>query len=227
MAKNKLNRRYPLSLATSILTLAVKSGIPMSMKQIVLASSSSYKKQLLQRLGIPFVVDAANVDETINTVMTPEQTARFLSLKKASHIAPKYSNSVIIGTDQVADLHGSPINKPHTHEQAVAQLRAQSGKSVYFHTAVTLLSKNLTGEVTKYTGVTSTEVHFRDLSLAQINAYLNHEKPYDCAGSFKAEGLGIRLFHRIDSVDPTALIGLPLIDLCSQLLNIGIEIPYN
>ncbi|MDG0968825.1 MAG: Maf family nucleotide pyrophosphatase [Porticoccaceae bacterium] len=197
------------------------------MKQIVLASSSPYKQRLLQRLGIPFVVDAANVDETTNTKLSPEQTARFLSLKKANHIAPKYPNSVIIGADQVADLNGSPINKPYTYEQAVAQLLEQSGKSVYFHTALTVLCTDSTGAMTKYTGVTSTEVHFRELSIAQIDAYLNHEKPYDCAGSFKSEGLGIRLFHRIDSADPTALIGLPLIDLCSQLLYVGIKIPHN
>jgi septum formation protein len=144
-----------------------------------------------------------------------------LALAKAREVATRFPDAVVIGSDQVADLHGEPLGKPGTHERAVAQLRRMRGETVVFQTAVAVVCRNTGFEQTELAAV---QVTFRQLSDQQIEQYLQAEKPYDCAGSAKSEGLGIALLTRIDNDDPTALIGLPLIRTCHLLRAAGVDV---
>lgn len=189
---------------------------------IVLASSSPYRRELMQRLAIPFSYSSPNVDETPLAGENPLTLCQRLAQAKAQALAAQYPTHLIIGSDQVADFNGEMIGKPLHHEQACQQLHRFSGQSVLFHSAVCLYNSQ-TGRL--HRDVNSTRVDFRTLDDATIERYLRHEQPYDCAGSFKCEGLGIALFQRIVSDDPTSLIGLPLIRVVDFLQAEGWRIP--
>ncbi|SAK76270.1 septum formation protein Maf [Caballeronia calidae] len=191
--------------------------------RLVLASSSPYRRELLERLRIPFDALSPDIDETPLAGETPEATAVRLSIAKARATAARIdadagAGVLVIGSDQVATFDGKQIGKPGTHEKAFAQLQAMRGRSVEFHSALCLFDSR-TGEAQSADIVT--RVRFRHYSDAQIEAYLRAETPYDCAGSAKAEGLGIALLEAIESDDPTALIGLPLIALTGMLAHAG------
>jgi septum formation protein len=191
---------------------------------LVLGSSSAYRKELLARLRLPFATRSPDVDETPQLDETPLLLAQRLALAKAQAVAlgceAEGMDAIVIGSDQVADLNGQCLGKPGSHANAVAQLRAMSGQTVRFHTAVAVLRPH-TGFQATFLNTVS--VGFRTLDAATIEAYLQLEQPYDCAGSAKAEGLGIALLERIDSNDPTALIGLPLIELTEALRQAGLD----
>lgn len=188
------------------------------MPQLILASTSRYRQELLARLRLPFEAVAPEVDETALPGEAPAALAERLALAKARSVAATHPNSVVIGSDQVADLGGEAIGKPGTHEAAAAQLRRMSGREVVFQTAVAIVAPGLAA-------IERAEVHvrFRELSEAAIEAYLRADAPYDCAGSAKVESLGIALLNAVESDDPTALIGLPLIRTCALLRRAGLE----
>ncbi len=192
----------------------------MPARRLLLASTSRYRHDLLQRLRLPFEVHAPDVDETPLAGEAPRELALRLALAKADAVAKLDAEAIVIGSDQVADLDGVAIGKPGDHARAVAQLRAMRGRSVVFHTAVAVV-----GEASAFRAaeVVSVTVRFRDLGDAEIEHYLRTEQPYDCAGSAKAETLGIALLEAIESDDPTALIGLPLIRTCALLRQAGID----
>lgn len=190
-------------------------------KTLVLASTSPFRRELLARLRLPFVTVSPRVDEATLPDESAFATAVRLAEAKARAPLQEYPDALIIGSDQVAELNGKHIGKPLTHENAVRQLRFMRGKSVSFHTALALLNGQ-TGYL--QTQVVQTIVRFRDLSDAQIDAYLVREQPYDCAGSAKSEGLGIALIAAMTGSDPNALIGLPLIELVTMLTNEGVEV---
>jgi septum formation protein len=187
---------------------------------LILASTSRYRRELLERLRLPFDVVSPQVDETPQAGESPAALAVRLAAAKAAAVAALHPQAVVIGSDQVAELDGSPIGKPGSHERAVAQLRAMRGRSVVFHTAVAV-QRAATG----YAGaaLAPVTVRFRDLGDAEIEHYLRTEQPYDCAGSAKCETLGIALLAAIESDDPTALVGLPLIRTCALLREAGID----
>ncbi|MBI3149866.1 MAG: septum formation inhibitor Maf [Betaproteobacteria bacterium] len=191
------------------------------MPKLILASTSPYRRALLERLRLPFEVVAPQVDEQPRPDESPEQTARRLAEAKARAVARQLEHGLVIGSDQVAELDGRPINKPLSHEKALAQLRGMQGREVVFHSALAVLDA-ATG--TAQVDSVPTRVHFRDLADAQLDRYLRLEQPYDCAGSAKVEGLGVVLLSRVESTDPTALIGLPLIRLCAMLKAAGLDI---
>ncbi|AQG99314.1 septum formation protein Maf [Burkholderia sp. KK1] len=189
--------------------------------RLILASSSPYRRGLLERLRIPFDVVTPDIDETPLAGETPEATSVRLSIAKARAAAGRIGDraaALVIGSDQVATFDGEQIGKPGTHEKAFAQLQAMRGRNVEFHSALCLYDSR-TGDAQSADIVT--RVRFRRYSDAQIETYLRAETPYDCAGSAKAEGLGIALLDAIESDDPTALIGLPLIALTGMLANAG------
>ncbi len=190
-------------------------------RHLILASGSVYRRDLLKRLRLPFDVVAPNVDEAPLRGETAECTALRLAEVKARAVAQPGQISLIIGSDQVAVLDGEKLDKPGSHAKAVRQLKAMRGKSVVFHTALCLY--NCASDKVQVANVPTT-VAFRNFSDAQIERYLASERPYDCAGSAKIEGLGVALVERVVSDDPTALIGLPLIQLISMLKNEGIAI---
>lgn len=196
------------------------------MQPIILASASPYKKMLIDRLGISFSCCAPDIDENPVSGESATALAQRLAEEKAQRIAHRFPQSVVIGADQVAAMDGEILGKPGTHQRAAAQLKAQSGRTVLFHSGISL-ARYTEGKLEQQSRVNSTEVHFRQLSDQQIEHYLNIDKPYDCAGSFKAEALGISLFSSVNSNDPSSLIGLPLIDLCSMLAEWNININYN
>jgi septum formation protein len=191
-------------------------------RPLVLGSTSRYRRELLQRLQIPFEVAAPDVDETPLPAEAPRDLALRLALAKAQAVAAHFPQAVVIGSDQVADLHGVPLGKPGNHARAVAQLRQMRGQTVVFQTALSVVCLE-TGFA--QTALAPVRVQFRNLSDAEIEAYLLAEQPYDCAGSAKSEGLGISLLDAIDSDDPTALIGLPLIRTCQLLRAAGVPLP--
>jgi septum formation protein len=188
---------------------------------LVLASTSIYRRELLQRLQIPFQIAAPNVDETPLAGESARQTALRLSRAKAVAVAAHHPDALIIGSDQVALLHEQQLGKPLTHDNAVRQLRAMRGESVTFYTALTLLNAR-TGEA--LTDVAENRVVFRDLSDHEIESYLHKEQPYHCTGSAKAEGLGIALIRRLEGDDPNALVGLPLVLLIDMLKKQGVAV---
>jgi septum formation protein len=192
------------------------------MQTLVLASSSPYRRELLTRLQIPFEVMAPDVDETPLAGEKPQDTALRLAQLKARAVAEKFPDALIIGSDQVAMLGDMQLGKPHTFDNAKAQLTQASGREMTFHTALCLYNSK-TGRM--QARVVPMVVQFRTLSEAQIERYLHKEQPYNCAGSAKSEGLGIALIERFDGDDPNALIGLPLIALVDMLTAEGISIP--
>jgi septum formation protein len=190
--------------------------------KIVLGSTSPYRKELLQRLGIPFDTAAPDVDETRLPGESPEALVLRLSEAKARAAAAKFDDALVIGSDQVAVLGGKILGKPGDYENAVAQLEQASGQTVTFYTGLCLLNAatgNLQLEVVPF------QVVFRPLDRQHIDRYLRKELPYNCAGSFKSEGLGIALFERMIGEDPTSLIGLPLIRLVRMLEREGVQVP--
>ena len=195
---------------------------PSLQRPLVLGSTSRYRRELLQRLGLPFDVAAPEVDETPLPGEAPRDLALRLALAKARAVAQLHPEAVVIGSDQVADLAGEPLGKPGHHERAVAQLRQMRGQTVVFQTAVAVVCAATGFEQIDLAPV---EVKFRDLSDPEIERYLRAEQPYDCAGSAKSEGLGIALLDAIHSDDPTALIGLPLIRTCRMLRAAGLVLP--
>jgi septum formation protein len=187
---------------------------------LVLGSTSRYRRELLARLGVPFEVAAPDVDETPQPGELPLALATRLALAKAQAVAALWPHAVVIGSDQVADLHGEPLGKPGTHARATEQLRRMRGQVVIFQTALAVVCVD-TGFVQQ--DVAQVKVLFRDLTDDEIENYLQAEQPYDCAGSAKSEGLGIALLERIDNDDPTALIGLPLIRTARMIRAAGIK----
>ncbi|QHI98050.1 septum formation inhibitor Maf [Xylophilus rhododendri] len=194
---------------------------PSGGRRLVLGSTSIYRRELLQRLRLPFDVAAPDVDETPQHGESPETLARRLGLAKARAVARLHPDAIVIGSDQVADLDGEPLGKPGDHARAVQQLRRMRGRTVIFQTAVSVVCAASAFEASD---LASVKVRFRDLSDDEIEHYLQAEKPYDCAGSAKSEGLGISLLDAIDNDDPTALIGLPLIRTCRLLRAAGLVI---
>jgi septum formation protein len=192
----------------------------MSSPPLILASTSRYRRELLERLELPFEAVAPGVDETPLHGEAPAALAQRLALAKAQAVAALHPHAVVIGSDQVADLDGQAIGKPHTHERAVAQLQAMSGRSVVFQTAVAVVRASTGVAEVRLSPVV---VKFRHLSAEEIETYLRREQPYDCAGSAKSEGLGITLLRSVESQDPTALIGLPLTTVCELLRMAGVD----
>ena len=189
--------------------------------RLILGSTSPYRRELLARLGLPFECGAPRVDETPLQNERPDDLAWRLAQAKARDVADQHQGDVlVIGSDQVADLNGQALGKPGNHERATAQLRAMQGQTVYFHTAVSVI-RPLSGYVG--THLSTVKVHFRALRDTDIETYLIAEQPYDCAGSAKAESLGIVLLDQIQSDDPTALIGLPLIHTARLLREAGAD----
>jgi len=190
-------------------------------QQLVLASTSIYRSELLARLHIPFQTAAPEVDETPLEDESAKQTSWRLSREKAQAVASLYPEALIIGSDQVALLGDQQLGKPLSHDNAVSQLRSMRGQTVTFYTALTLFNAR-TEDI--QTEVAINRVSYRNLTDAQIENYLHKEKPYHCAGSAKSEGLGIALISRMEGDDPNALIGLPLILLVNMLLKQGVSI---
>lgn len=190
-------------------------------RELVLASTSAYRRALLQRLRLCFESAAPNADETALLGERPEQTAWRLSLDKARAVARRFPDALVIGSDQVAALGDERLGKPGNHANAVRQLRSLSGKAADFHTAVSLLDAR-SGEARSH--IVPCRVVFRSLDQRQIENYLRLEQPYDCAGSAKSEGLGIVLIERIETEDPTSLIGLPLMALSTMLAQAGMPV---
>lgn len=190
-------------------------------RQLILGSTSRYRKELLTRLGIAFATDRPLVDETPRAGEPPAQLALRLALEKAREVGRRHPEAVVIGSDQVADLNGEPLGKPGTHERAVTQLQRMRGQTVVFQTAVAVVCVANGFERAELAPV---RVVFRDLGDAEIEQYLRTEQPYDCAGSAKSEGLGIALLERIDNDDPTALVGLPLIRTCRMIRAAGVPV---
>lgn len=187
----------------------------------MLGSTSRYRRELLERLRLPFSVSAPDVDETPAPGEAPRELALRLALAKAHAVATQHPDAIVIGSDQVADLAGQPLGKPGEHARAVQQLRQMRGKTVIFQTALAVVCLNSGFEAADLAAV---RVVFRDLSDDEIEAYLQAEKPYDCAGSAKSEGLGIALLESIDNDDPTALVGLPLIRTARLLRQAGVKL---
>jgi septum formation protein len=190
-------------------------------RALILGSTSRYRRELLQRLRVPFDVVSPDVDETPLPSEAPQALATRLALAKAKAVAALHPSAVVIGSDQVADLNGEPLGKPGTHERAVLQLQRMRGQTVIFQTAVSVVCQASGFEQTELAQI---KVRFRDLSDTEIEAYLRAEEPYDCAGSAKSEGLGIALLDAIDNDDPTALIGLPMIRTARLLRAAGIDL---
>jgi septum formation protein len=187
---------------------------------LILASTSRYRRELLERLRMPFETVAPQVDETPHDGEAPHLLSERLALAKAHAVATLHPEAVVIGSDQVVDLYGLAIGKPGTHERAVQQLRALSGRRIVFHTAVSVVRQSTQYAQTRRVPVT---VQFRTLHNDEIETYLQAEKPYDCAGSAKSEALGIALLQSIESTDPSALVGLPMIETCAMLREVGID----
>jgi septum formation protein len=191
--------------------------------QLILASSSKYRKELLSRLHIPFEILIPDIDETPTAGETPETTAMRLAREKSLAILERAPGALVIGSDQVATLDGEQMGKPGSHENALKQLQKMRGQKIIFHTALCLCDGRLPHDREKAIQLKNVQtiVTFRNLPDHELDAYLRIEQPYDCAGSAKNEGLGIALIEKIESTDPTALTGLPLIALTSMLRQAG------
>lgn len=188
---------------------------------LVLGSTSPFRREILQKLGLPFETAAPDIDESAKDNETPEQLVARLAEAKAREVAKEFPNALIIGSDQVAINEGEILGKPHTHERAIEQLQNASGKTVRFLTGLCLYNSatdHVQCEVVPF------NVVFRELKLEQIENYLQREQPYKCAGSFKSEALGITLFERLEGEDPNTLIGLPLIRLVRMLEKEGMQV---
>lgn len=190
--------------------------------RILLASTSVHRRALLARLGLAFDCVAPGTDEAPQPNESPATMVERLAQNKAAVVAQRHPESLVIGGDQVAVLDGRILGKPGDHVHAVQQLTASSGRALTFHTAVCVQQVS-SGR--RFSHVDTTQVHCRRLTPQEIERYLQADQPYDCAGSFKSEGLGISLFERIESQDPSALVGLPLIALCRFLRELGVNLP--
>ena len=188
-------------------------------RRLILASSSPYRRNLLTQLCLKFECISPDVDETPRANESAGHLVERLAQAKAQYILSTHPNGLVIGSDQAADLEGVILGKPHNTERAVGQLRACSGKTVRFYTAIAVISSHR-----RQIEVIGTEVKFRELTESQIRAYIKKEEPLNCAGSFKCEGLGIALFESIQSTDPSALIGLPLISVARMLCAEGVDV---
>jgi MAF protein len=191
------------------------------MKKLVLGSTSPFRKEILAKLNIPFTCAKPNVDETALENETPVALVQRLAIEKAKAVANEYPDALIIGSDQVAMCDGEILGKPHTFENGVKQLQKFSNKTVAFYTGLCVYDSGLdftTALIEPFL------VHFNELSLSDIENYLHAEKPYNCAGSFKSEGLGICLFKKLEGDDPNSLIGLPLIKLVELLKQHGVDV---
>jgi septum formation protein len=193
---------------------------PRRQPELILASTSRYRADLLARLRLPFAIESPGIAEQAHAGEPPAELAQRLAADKAMAVAQRHPEAIVIGSDQVAELDGQAIGKPHTHDRAVAQLRAMSGRRVLFHTAVCVARQHSGYCRTLLAPVT---VVFRQLHDDEIERYLQIEQPYDCAGSAKCETLGIALLGAIESDDPTALVGLPLIRTCELLREAGLD----
>ncbi len=193
----------------------------MQIRTVILASTSRYRRELMNRLQLPFEVQAPEVDETPRAGESPRDLACRLALEKANAVALRFPEAVVIGSDQVADLAGEALGKPGDHVRATAQLRRMRGQTLVFQTAVAVVCR-ASGFTQQ--DISPVRVVFRDLTDAAIERYLRAEQPYDCAGSAKSEGLGIALLDAIDSDDPSALVGLPLIRTCRMLRAAGVDL---
>ena len=191
------------------------------MQQLVLASSSKYRAELLARLRIAFTQDSPDIDESANAGESATELVARLALAKARALAPKYPDALLIGADQVGELNGGIVGKPRDHAHAISQLQAASGRAVMLHSGLTLLDARR-GSFQR--AVIPYEVQMRELSRQMIEDYLRAESPYDCCGSLKAEGLGIVLLERLRGDDPSAILGLPLIKLAQMLRRAGVDI---
>ncbi len=192
------------------------------MQRLILGSTSPFRREILQKLRLPFEVDAPHVDEEALDGETPEALVARLAEAKARDVASRHANALVIGSDQVACIDGMILGKPGGRDNAIKQLSAASGRSVVFYTALCLLNSGTDDcqlEVEPFT------VHFRQLSRDQIVRYLDIEQPFNCAGSFKSEGYGITLFSALQGHDPNTLVGLPLIRLIDMLMREGVELP--
>ncbi|WP_456378658.1 Maf family protein [Thiolapillus sp.] len=190
--------------------------------ELVLGSTSPFRKELLEKLGLPFSTAAPDIDESPLPDEAPHSLVQRLAREKAEAVAQQYPQALIIGSDQVACLDGQILGKPGNRENAIAQLGAMSGKSVRFHTGLCLYnSKSGNTQVLCEDFL----VHFRNIGSDQIERYVAAERPFNCAGSFKSEGLGITLFRKLEGDDPNTLIGLPLIRLVDMLAQEGIKLP--
>lgn len=189
-------------------------------KKLILASSSRYRRELLDRLGLEYDAESPDIDESSRPGETPKDTALRLSEMKARAIWEKHPGSVVIGSDQVADLNGTKLGKPHTRERAIEQLTAMQGNVVVFYTALCLIDAE--GRAEKL--LSPTTIRMRSLKRETIEAYVDREEPFDCAGAAKIEKLGIALMASVESDDPTSLIGLPLMKLTTLLANAGVEV---
>lgn len=190
-------------------------------RKLILGSTSAYRRELLSRLNISFSVESPDVEETPLPDEPPAELARRLALAKANAVAARFPDCIVIGSDQVADLDGLALGKPGTHDRAVTQLRQMRGRTVIFQTAVAVVCLD-SGFCQQ--SLAPVKVVFRALDDAEIENYLRQEQPYDCAGSAKSEGLGIALLDAIESDDPTALVGLPLIRTSRMLRAAGISL---
>ncbi len=197
------------------------SNAPALPRTVVLGSTSRYRRELLSRLNLPFEVAAPEVDETPQPGEAPRKLALRLALAKARAVAARHPEAVVIGSDQVADLAGQALGKPGEHARAVQQLRQMRGQTVVFQTALAVVCLATGFE---QVDLAQARVRFRDLSDEEIEHYLQTEKPYDCAGSAKSEGLGIALLDAIENDDPTALVGLPLIRTARMLRAAGVKL---
>lgn len=195
--------------------------MPPQARKLVLGSGSRYRKGLLQRLGLDFDISSPDIDETVLPGETPRQLVLRLSEQKALAVGERYPDALIIGSDQCAVLDERILGKPGNFDNAFAHLRGAAGKTVGFQTGLCLLD-SASGE--RQIDVIEYRVTFRDLDDDEITRYLKREEPYDSAGSFKAEGLGIALFEKMEGEDPNALIGLPLIRLVSMLARFGVDV---
>jgi septum formation protein len=195
--------------------------LPPLSRPLVLGSTSPYRRELLSRLRLAFQVAAPHVDETARPGEAPRELAVRLALAKARAVAARHPGAVVIGSDQVADLDGEPLGKPGDHANAVAQLRRMRGRTVVFQTAVSVVCLDSGFEQSDLAPV---KVTFRALTDDEIEAYLLAERPYDCAGSARSEGLGIAILDAIESDDPTALVGLPLIRTCRMIRAAGVRV---
>lgn len=193
-----------------------------SVRTVVLGSTSAYRRGLLQRLRIPFETASPQVAEDRLPGETPRALAQRLAQAKAADVATRYPDALVIGSDQSAGVGERVLGKPGNHERAAEQLAALSGQSVVFHTGICLID---TANGREWLDVVPYTVHVRELDAAEIERYLRLDQPYDCSGSFKSEGLGASLFHRMEGDDPTALIGLPLIRLSAWLREAGVPMP--
>ena len=192
------------------------------MQQLVLGSTSPFRKALLEKLRLPFVTDSPDTDEAQRPDETPAGLVARLAEAKARDVAHRHPQSLVIGSDQVACVDGRILGKPGDRQTAIEQLRAASGRSVEFHTGLCLLN-TATGRA--QVEVEPFRVHFRRLGGEQIERYIDHERPFNCAGSFKSEGYGITLFSALEGRDPNTLVGLPLILLIEMLGNEGVVLP--